>query len=128
MICPFKREKRKYMLSAQLNIFVFLNSLKNYYCTLKVSSLEFAHYQMTKLGAYLRSKAYLVGNYLRGRGLLFMVIFSVIVMKKGNAIMCVKLPTVLEGGQNRLACSLLFIPLKCVSWPGAAFPKLFIEH
>ena len=40
----------------------------------------------------------------------------------------VKLPTVLEGGQNRLACSLLFIPLKCVSWPGAAFPKLFIEH
>lgn len=56
-----------------------------------------------------------------------MVIFSVIVMKKGNAIMCVKLPTVLESGQNRLACS-LFIPLKCVNWPGAAFPKLFIEH
>ena len=50
MICPFKREKRKYMLSPQLNIFVFLKSLENNYCTLKVSSLEFAHYQMTKLG------------------------------------------------------------------------------
>lgn len=54
-----------------------------------------------------------------------MVIFSVIVMKKGNAIMCVKLPTVLEDVQNRLACSLLFIALKFVSWPRAAFPKLF---
>lgn len=46
-----------------------------------------------------------------------MVIFSVIVMKKGNAIMCVKLPTVLEDVQNRLACSLLacsLIPLKFV--------------
>lgn len=55
-----------------------------------------------------------------------MVIFSVIVMKKGNAIMCVKLPTVLEGGQNRLACSLLFIPLKVGL--EQHFPRCSIEH
>lgn len=87
MICQFKREKREYKLSAQLNIFVIFNCLKNYYCSMKVRSLEFAYYQMTKFGPFLRRKAYLLGNNLGDRRLLFMMIFNVIF----SATVCVKL-------------------------------------
>lgn len=77
--------------------------------------------------AFLKSKAHLVGSNLGGRGLLFMVIFNVIFSRtklKGKGHNVCKTPTILEGGQNRVAYN-LFIPLKSVRQLSAAFPKLF---
>lgn len=92
------------MQSTQLNIFVIFNCLKNY-CTLKGNWLRICSLSADKVVAFLKSKAHLVGNNLGGRRLLFMVIFNVIFSRtelKGKCHNVCKIPTILEGSQNRL--------------------------